>query len=101
MTTANDPNEGEALAPASEILAKPAMSWAEFWQGVLGLPASTAELIAREPDAPHFYLIGRRRYIRKTDALDWIDQKARSAPYFPRRNRKPETKRPRGPYSLA
>ena len=73
--------------PPSELMAKPALSWHEFFVGILGLPKSTAELIAKRDNAPKFFLIGRRRYIRKSDAIDWIDSIANSSPYFPRRNR--------------
>lgn len=69
----------------SEIFAKPAFSWTEFWS-LLGLPESTAEEIVREPNGPRFFMLGRRRYIRKADALAWIDLKAKSAPYIPRQN---------------
>lgn len=72
----------------AQLMAKPALSWEEFWTGILGLPDSTAEQLAREPDAPRFFLLGRRRYIRTTDACTWIDQRAEAAPYFPRRNKR-------------
>ena len=69
-----------------QIMSKPAMTWAEFWQGLLGIPESTAEEIARRVDAPRFFLIGRRRFIRTADARAWIDSTAAARPYFPRRN---------------
>lgn len=80
-------NYNAATLPA-QLMAKPALTWEEFWSGILGLPDSTAEQIAREPNAPKFFLLGRRRYIRTKDAIAWIDQIAASAPYFPRRNRR-------------
>lgn len=70
----------------AQLMAKPALSWSEFWTDLLGLPESTAEQIAREPDAPQFFLLGRRRYIRTADAVAWIDRAAKQTPYFPRRN---------------
>lgn len=70
----------------SEILAKPAMTWSEFWLDLLGLPETTAEQLTREAGAPPFFLLGRRRYIRRDDAIAWIDAKAESDPYVPRRN---------------
>lgn len=72
----------------TQLMAKPAMTWEEFWTGILGLPDSTAEQLAREADAPRFFLLGRRRYIRTADACAWIDQRATAAPYFPRRNKR-------------
>ena len=77
--------ERERLLP-SQLMAKPALFWPEFWQDLLGIPESTAEELARGPDAPKFFLIGRRRYIRTKDAIDWIDKIAEAKPYFPRRN---------------
>lgn len=71
--------------PPSELMAKPAMSWPEFLH-LTGLPESTAEEALREPDAPKFFLIGRRRYIRTADVVAWIDEQATARPYFPRRN---------------
>lgn len=70
-----------------QLMSKPALSWDEFWGGLLGLPDSTAEQLAREPDAPHFFLLGRRRFIRTADAVTWIEAKADRSPYVPRRNR--------------
>lgn len=75
----------------SELMAKPALSWEEFWAGILGIPDSTAEQLAREPDAPKFFMLGRRRYIRTADACAWIDQRAQVTPYYPRRNRRAST----------
>lgn len=85
--------ETKDSTPASlpaQLMAKPALYWPEFWQDLLGIPDSTAEELARDPDAPKFFLIGRRRYIRTKDAIAWIDKIAESRPYFPRRNNKRE-----------
>lgn len=73
------------ILPA-QLMAKPALAWEEFWNGILGLPASTAEQVAKQDPAPRFFLIGRRRYIRTADAVEWLDQLAEAAPYHPRRN---------------
>lgn len=78
------PEHTHALPP-SEVFAKPAFPWGEFWASI-GIPESTAEELVREPNGPKFFLLGRRRFIRKADALAWIDAKARSAPYIPRTN---------------
>lgn len=75
----------EATTP-QQLMSKPALYWPEFWQGLLGVPESTAEEISKSTDAPKFFLIGRRRYIRQKDALAWIDRMAEAKPYFPRRN---------------
>lgn len=79
-------NESPNTLPPAQLMAKPALAWAEFWQGILGLPESTAEELTRSPDAPKFFLIGRRRYIRQQDAVAWINRMAEAKPYFPRRN---------------
>lgn len=76
------------ILPPSELMAKPVLYWPEFWQGILNLPETTAEEIGKSPDAPKFFLIGRRRFIRQKDALAWIDRMAEAKPYFPRRNNK-------------
>lgn len=76
-----------AAALPSELMAKPVLSWQEFWGSILGIPDSTAEQLAREPAAPKFFTLGRRRYIRTVDARAWIDQRAQAVPYTPRRNR--------------
>ncbi|MHB8912744.1 MAG: hypothetical protein ACYC42_08870 [Lysobacter sp.] len=76
----------EHTLPA-QLMAKPALSWDEFCF-LLDLPESTAELVAREEPAPKFFLIGRRRYIRTEDAVEWLTQRAAAMPYFPRRNKR-------------
>lgn len=76
-----------ATLPA-QLMAKPAITFEEFFQDVLGLPKSTAEELARQDNAPRFFLLGRRRYIRTEDAKVWIDKMATATPYFPRRNRR-------------
>jgi hypothetical protein len=77
----------ESNQPA-QLMAKPVLSWEEFWDGILGLPKSTAELVAREEPAPKFFLLGRRRYIRTSDAIAWLEQAAKASPYYPRRNKR-------------
>lgn len=78
----------DAATLPAQLMSKPALYWPEFWEGLLGIPESTAEEIVREPNGPKFFLIGRRRYIRTKDAIAWIDRIAESRPYFPRRNNK-------------
>jgi hypothetical protein len=77
----------DANLPA-QLMAKPALTWEEFWNGILGLPSSTAELVAKQDPPPRFFLIGRRRYILTPDAIAWLNEAASAAPYFPRRNKK-------------
>jgi hypothetical protein len=77
-----------ATALPAQLMAKPVLSWAEFWSGILGLPDSTAEILAREEPTPKFFLLGRRRYIRTPDAVAWLDQAANASPYYPRRNKR-------------
>lgn len=72
----------------SELMAKPCLSWNEFWQGLLGLPDSTAVLVAQEMPMPKFFMLGRRRYIRAEDAAKWLEARSEAAPYFPRRNKR-------------
>lgn len=70
----------------SQLMAKPALTWDEFWGGLLNLPESTAVLLMREEPAPQFFMLGRRRYIRRADVIAWIDQVSQAKPYSPRRN---------------
>lgn len=86
MTHQQQQQQHPATAPAADqLMAKPAMTWDEFWSDLLAIPNSTAEQLAREPNAPKFFLLGRRRYIRTVDAIAWIDEMASAAPYCPRR----------------
>lgn len=73
-----------------QLMAKPAMSFEELFGELLGLPDSTAEQVAREVPSPKFFLLGRRRYIRTEDAVEWLKQRSEAAPYFPRRNKRAE-----------
>lgn len=72
----------------AQLMAKPALTWEEFWDGILGLPSSTAEQVAKQDPAPRFFLIGRRRYILTSDAVEWLTRAASAAPYYPRRNKR-------------
>lgn len=72
----------------AQLMAKPAMSFEELFTGLLGLPDSTAEQVAREEPAPKLFMLGRRRYIRTEDAVEWLKQRAEASPYFPRRNKR-------------
>lgn len=72
--------------PASlvELSQLPAIPLAHFalW---LGLPLRTLlELIEEVP--AKVFLLGRRRYIRREDALEWIDEMAERQPWTRRRN---------------
>lgn len=78
----------QTTALPAQLMAKPALTWDEFWSGILGLPSSTAELVSKQEPAPRFFLIGRRRYIRTSDAIAWLDQAANASPYYPRRNKR-------------
>lgn len=78
----------QTTPPAADLMAKPVLSWDEFWLGLLGLPAATAEQLARENPTPRFFLLGRRRFIRTADAIDWLDETAAAHPYFPRKNKR-------------
>lgn len=80
--------EANAATQPAQLMAKPALAWEEFWNGILGLPSSTAELVAKQEPAPRFFLIGRRRYILTADAVEWLSQAADAAPYHPRRNKR-------------
>lgn len=82
-----DHDQTAANLPA-QLMAKPAITFEEFFQDVLGLPKTTAEELARGDNAPPFFLLGRRRYIRTEDARAWVDRMAEAARYTPRRNRR-------------
>lgn len=79
-------DEPQSIALPAQLMSKPALTWEEFWTGILDLPPSTAEQIARQEPAPRFFLIGRRRYILTADAVAWLNEAASAAPYHPRRN---------------
>lgn len=81
-------DEKQITALPAQLMAKPALTWEEFWSGILGLPPSTAELVAKQDPAPRFFLLGRRRYIRTSDAIAWLEQAAKASPYYPRRNKR-------------
>lgn len=71
-------------ASLTELAQLPAIPLADFalW---LGLPLRTLlELIEEFP--ARVFLLGRRRYIRREDALEWIDQMAERQPWTRRRN---------------
>lgn len=87
MTTIDQDRPIEHTLPA-QLMAKPVLTWDEFWGDLLNLPESTAELLMREEPSPRFFLLGRRRYIRTADAIAWLDQAAQAVPYFPRRNKR-------------
>lgn len=72
----------------SEIMAKPAISWEEWWGSILGIAESTAEMVARQEPKPNFFLIGRRRYIKTSDAVAWVDAMADTHEYVPRKNKR-------------
>lgn len=78
----------ETTPMPAQLMAKPALSFEELFGGILQLPDSTAEQVAREEPAPKLFMLGRRRYIRTEDAVEWLKQRAESAPYFPRRNKR-------------
>lgn len=71
------------LTPAT--LDKPVWSFEELCM-VLGLPESTLEQLAREEPTPPFFLLGRRRYILRPDALEWLADMRNTHPWHPRRN---------------
>ena len=69
-----------------QLMAKPALSFSEFLELLLGIPKRTAEDITRAGEGPKFFLIGRRRYVRTADAREWVEHQVKARPYFPRRN---------------
>ncbi len=80
-----DNAELNAASPAlGDVLQKPVWSFNELAQ-IFGLPISTLEQILREQPAP-FFLMGRRRFIKRADAMDWLDDIAASNQHIPRRN---------------
>ena len=90
-----DHQQSELPTLPVQLMAKPALTWNEFFSGILGLPNSTAELIAKGDNRPKFFLLGRRRYIRTADAIEWINQMGNSSPYFKRKNRDRPVAKPR------
>lgn len=82
MQTENTP------APAANPFTKPVLTWPEFWQDLIGVTESTARTLSTGPDAPPFFTIGRKRFIRLDDALAWLEHRAATKRYVPRKNRK-------------
>ena len=73
---------------AQHLMQLPAIPATDFFSTVLGLPASTAEELIAQGQAPRMFLLGRRRYVLQADALAWLDQIAESNTYVKRRNNK-------------
>jgi hypothetical protein len=84
----SDDDTKQQTPAAADLMAKPALSWSEFWVDLLGLPAATAEQLAREEPMPRFFMLGRRRFIRTADAVSWLDETAAAHPYYPRKNKR-------------
>lgn len=80
-------NTDSTPAPAANPFTKPVLSWPEFWD-LIGVTESTARTLAKGPDAPPFFTLGRKRFIRLEDALDWIERIAETRRYVPRKNKK-------------
>lgn len=70
--------------PVSELIHKPVWSFNELAK-IFGLPASTLEMLAKDHPA-RFFVMGRRRFIKQSDAMDWLDDVASANPYHPRKN---------------
>lgn len=75
---------------AQRLMQLPALPAIEFFTIVLALPPSTAEHLIASDQGPRMFMLGRRRYIRRDDAMDWIDQRAADVPYVKRRNNRRE-----------
>ena len=71
-------------APIGELIHKPVWSFSELAK-IFGLPASTLEGLAKDHPA-RFFVMGRRRFIKQADAMDWLDDVAAANPYYPRKN---------------
>lgn len=56
----------------SDIAQQPAWSFDDFAQ-MIGLAPSTLEQVINEHPAP-FFLLGRKRYIVREDAIEWLAQ---------------------------
>ncbi len=71
-------------ASLGDLIAKPVWSFTDLTQ-IFGLPVSTLEQVLREHPAP-FFLLGRRRFIKRGDAMDWLDDVAAANRHYPRKN---------------
>lgn len=67
-----------------DLAHKPVWTMAELCFAI-DVPFSTLLQVIDEIPAPIF-LIGRRRFIRRDDAIQWIDELAEAFPYTKRRN---------------
>lgn len=75
-------------SPAANPITKLVLTWPEFWQDLIGVTESTARKLSTGPNAPPFFTLGRKRFIRLEDALAWLEQMAVTKRYVPRKNRK-------------
>jgi hypothetical protein len=69
-----------------ELAASPALSVEEFAQ-LISLPLSTLEEVFKSHQPPLF-LLGRRKYLLREDALQWLQEMSLRTAYTPRRNRR-------------
>lgn len=69
----------------SEIAQKPAWSFDDFAQ-MIGLAPSTLEAVINEYPAP-FFLLGRKRFIVREDAIDWLAQMSLRTAHTPRKRK--------------
>lgn len=71
---------------ARELQAKPAWDLGEF-SYMMGLPMSTLLMLLDNTAAPLFTL-GRRKFILREDAHDWLSRMARENPHCKRTNQR-------------
>ena len=76
-----------------EIMAKPAISFEEFFIILLGLPRTTADELIRAGDGPPMFLLGRRRYVLRDDGIAWLEAHAEANRHFRRINKPRKTRR--------
>jgi hypothetical protein len=81
-------NTESTPAPATNPFTKPVLTWPEFWKDMIGVTESTARKLSTGPDAPRFFTLGRKRFIRLDDALAWLETAAATRRYVPRKNNK-------------
>ena len=69
----------------TDIAVQPAWSFDDF-ATMIGLATSTLEQVVVEHPAP-FFLLGRKRFIVREDAIDWLGQMSLKTAYTPRKRR--------------
>ena len=81
-----DDLDNQPTLTKQELFAAPAWDLVDL-SFMLGLPLSTLKKVLADHPAPLF-LLGRRKYILKEDAIDWLREISLRNAHTPRRNKR-------------